>query len=87
MSSLLGQRHVRDLRLDPRASIRVDIEEPVAVGGVRANRQVGGRGVAEIRRDVGGTWTRRITLKYVTGPDGEARAAMHAARRIESPSS
>lgn len=80
MTSIVGKRHLEDLRRDPRASIRVDVEDAVAVGGVRANCQVGGRGIAELRPDVGGTWTRRITLKYVTGSDGEARAAMRSAQ-------
>lgn len=80
MSSIAGKRQVADLRRDARASIRVDVEDPVSVGGVRANRQIGGRGIAEVRPDVGGAWTRRITLKYVSGAEGEARAAMRAAQ-------
>jgi len=80
MTSLVNKRHVEDIRRDPRASIRIDVEERTAVGGVRANRQLGGRGVAEVRADVGGAWTRRITLKYVVGSDGETRAAMRAAQ-------
>jgi hypothetical protein len=80
MTSLVGKRHVDDLRRDPRASIRIDVEEHVAVSGVRANRQVGGRGIAELRPDVGGGWTRRITLKYVSGPEGAARATLRASQ-------
>ena len=80
MTSLVGKRHVGDLRHDPRASIRVDTEDAVAVEEVRANRQVGGRGIAELRPDVGGEWTRRISLKYLAGPDGVARASMRAAQ-------
>jgi nitroimidazol reductase NimA-like FMN-containing flavoprotein (pyridoxamine 5'-phosphate oxidase superfamily) len=53
MSSLVGKRHIPDLRREPRPSVRVDCEEPTSVGGVRANRQVGGRGIAELRTDVG----------------------------------
>ena len=80
MTSLVGKRHVRDLRKDPRASIRVDVEDATARDGVRANAQLGGRGIAELRQDLGGEWTRRITLRYVRGPQGEARAALRAAQ-------
>ncbi len=81
MTSIVGKRHVEDLRRDPRASIRVDIEDNAAVDGVRANRQIGGSGIAELRPDADGAWTRRITLKYVTGADAETRAAMRAAQQ------
>jgi len=80
MSSLVGKRQLEDLRRDPRASIRVDSEEPASVRGVRANRQAGGRGLAELRADVGGAWTRRITLKYVSGEEGDERARLRAAQ-------
>ena len=80
MSSVVGKRHLRDLERDPRASVRIDVEEPIAVGGVRRNQQVGGRGFAELRPDREGEWTRRITLKYVTGPEGAARATLRAAQ-------
>src|SRR6266536_3573575 len=54
MTSLVDKRHVRDLRRDPRASIRVDREGSTTIGGVRAHQQVGGRGIAELRADVDG---------------------------------
>ncbi len=76
MTSVTGKRHLRDLARDPRATIWVDTEEPPPE---RTNRQVGGRGTARVFRDVGGDWTRRITLKYVTGPEGKERAEVRAA--------
>ncbi|SRR6266542_978516 len=80
MSSLTGKRHLRDLARDARASIRVDAEEREAVDGVRANAQAGARGIVDLRRDGVAEWTRRITLKYVTGPSGLSRANMRAAQ-------
>jgi hypothetical protein len=71
---------VRDLQRDSRASIRVDIESAVAVGGVRETPQIGGRGEAELRRQGAKQWTYRITLKYVRGEDGQRRAEMRAAQ-------
>ncbi len=79
MSSVEGQPHLRNLRRDPRAAISVDTEADVAVGGVRANRRVRAQGRAVLGPDVGGQWTRRITLKYVPGPDGETAATRRAA--------
>ena len=75
MTSVRGRRHLADLARDPRAVVWVDTEGPPPE---RANRQVGGRGVAQVYRDVDGRWTRRITLKYVPGPEGEQRAAVRA---------
>lgn len=78
MTSVRDKRHVAGLRRDPRAFACVDTEERVSVGGVRRNRQVKGRGRAELFDDEGGRWTRRITLKYVHGEEGEERAAYRA---------
>lgn len=75
MTSISGRRHLADLARDPRAVVRVDTEgQPPD----RPNRQVGGRGVAQVYRDMSGQWTRRITLKYVPGAEGEQRAAFRA---------
>jgi nitroimidazol reductase NimA-like FMN-containing flavoprotein (pyridoxamine 5'-phosphate oxidase superfamily) len=76
MTSVTGKRHLRDLARDPRATVWVDTEGPPPE---RSNRQVGGRGMARVYRDEDGEWTRRITLKYVLGPEGETKAAFRAA--------
>lgn len=75
MTSVSGRRHLSDLARDPKAVVWVDTEGSPPE---RANRQVGGRGVAQVYRDVDGQWTRRITLKYVPGPDGPRRAEVRA---------
>lgn len=78
MTSVPDKPHVAGLRRDHRAFVCVDTEERVSVGGVRRNRQVKGRGRAELFDDEGGRWTRRITLKYMHGEEGEERAAYRA---------
>lgn len=78
MTSLPDRPHVRGLRRRPGASVCVDTEERVSVGGVRRNRQVKGWGRGELFDDTDGRWTRRITLKYVRGDEGEERAAYRA---------
>ena len=75
MSSVTGRRHLADLARDPRAAVWVDSEDPPPD---RSNRQVGGRGLAQVFRDVDGHWTKRITHKYVPGPEGEERAEYRA---------
>jgi PPOX class probable F420-dependent enzyme len=79
MSSVEGQPHLLNLLRDPRAAVSVDTETGVAVRGVRENRRVRAQGRAELGPDKDGQWTRRITLKYVPGADGEAAAAQRAA--------
>lgn len=78
MTSVPGKRQLIDLERDPRASLCIDTESAVAIGGQRLNRQVRARGRAEISVDVDGLWTRRITLKYIPGPAGEAQADFRA---------
>ncbi len=75
MTSVTGKRHLTDLARDPRAAVWVDTEGPPPE---RSNRQVGGRGMAQVYRDEDGEWTRRITLKYVPGSEGEEKAAWRA---------
>jgi hypothetical protein len=79
MTSVEGRPHLRNLARDPRAAVCVDVEEPQESPGVRPNRQVKGYGHAVLQPDVGGDWTRRITLKYLHGRDGETRAEARAA--------
>lgn len=67
MTSLRARVHVADLRRDPRAAICVDIEDR----GSRQNRQIRGRGIAQLLTQHE-EWTRRITLKYVHGPEAAA---------------
>ena len=79
MTSVRGTRQLRNLQRDPRAAVAVDIEDETARHGIRATRQVKGKGRAEILEDDGGAWTRRITLKYVPGDEGQALAERRAA--------
>jgi hypothetical protein len=46
---------------------------------VRANRSMRAQGMAETERDQNGYWTRRITLKYISGADGRAAVERRAA--------
>lgn len=78
MTSMEGKPQLRDLGRDPRASIVIDTEERVSVDGVRQNQQVRARGHAELSTDADGYWTKRITLKYVQGSEGEAKAEERA---------
>jgi nitroimidazol reductase NimA-like FMN-containing flavoprotein (pyridoxamine 5'-phosphate oxidase superfamily) len=81
MTSVEGQPHLGNIARDPRASICVDIEESEPVEGVRRNRRVKGHGHAELFTDQDGEWTRRITVKYIRGAQGEAAVA----RRVAMP--
>ncbi|PZS03565.1 MAG: hypothetical protein DLM70_08925, partial [Chloroflexi bacterium] len=78
MTSERGKRHLEDLKRDLHASVCIDTEEKDAVDGIRKNRQVKGRGLADLSVDAGGTLTKRITLKYVPGVDGMALALQRA---------
>ena len=77
MTSIEGYPHLRNLARDPRAAVCVDTEEHDAIDGHRPNRRVRARGDAQLFRD-DGEWTRRITRKYVTGPEGERTAERRA---------
>jgi PPOX class probable F420-dependent enzyme len=79
MTSVEGQPHLRNLERDPRAAVNVDTEERESAGGRRPNRRVRAQGEAELFSDGDGAWTRRITLKYISGEEGEAAAARRAA--------
>lgn len=81
MTSLEDRLHLADLARDPRVGICVDAEssEP-DLAGARHNRQVTVRGRASCEPDIDGRWTRMITLKYVPGDAGAARAAARAAQ-------
>ncbi len=79
MTSLEGRPHLSNLARDPRAAICVDTEDPHPIGGVRADRQVKAQAIAQLSPDEGGEWTRRITLKYVPGGEGEAAAERRVA--------
>ena len=78
MTSVEGRPHLRNLARDARAAVCVDTEAREAVTGIRASRRVRAQGLAETSRDDAGHWTRRITLKYVGGSDGEAAAERRA---------
>lgn len=78
MSSLPDRAHVRRLTRDPRASICIDIEDDERDDGERPNRAVRAVGPAEVFVDDAGTWTRRITEKYLRGPGLDAMIAKRA---------
>ena len=67
MTSFADKQHVRNLRLDPKASVCIDVEQ-VLDDGQRPNQQVKGAGRAELFPDDGGEITREITRKYARGP-------------------
>ena len=72
MTSVEGQPHLRNIDADPRAAICVDVEERQARDGHRPNRRFRAQGRAELARDKDGTWTRRITQKYLPGDEAAA---------------
>lgn len=74
MTSLRDRIHVLDIRRDPRAAICIDIEDRRS----RRNSQIRGRGIAELLPEHA-EWTRRITRKYVLGPDAAREAERRAA--------
>ena len=76
MTSFADKPHVRNLRLNPKASVCIDIEQ-LLDDSHRPNQQVKGAGEAEVFPDKGGTTTREITRKYVRG----ALAAAEIERR------
>jgi nitroimidazol reductase NimA-like FMN-containing flavoprotein (pyridoxamine 5'-phosphate oxidase superfamily) len=67
MTSFASKPHVRNLRLNPKATVCIDVER-VHSDGRRPNQQVKGAGQAEIFSDADGDITREITRKYVRGP-------------------
>ncbi len=79
MTSVEDKIQLRNLHRNPAASVSVDIESPDSGKGYRSNRQVKAKGAVRLFKD-DGSWTRRITLKYLSGPEAErmadARAAM-----------
>jgi hypothetical protein len=81
MTSIVDRPHLRRLAGDRRAGLCVDVEAPEREDGQRPNRQVRAIGDAELFPDDRGTWTRRITGKYLAGPAG----GEHAARRAADP--
>lgn len=68
MTSLSQRPHIRRLRLNPSASVCIDVEAPERSDGERPNRQVRGVGTVTLAEDVGGRRTERITRKYLSGP-------------------
>jgi PPOX class probable F420-dependent enzyme len=78
MTSLTEKAHVGRLERDPRASICVEVEEPERGDGDRPNRSVRATGPAEVFADTDGTWTQRITEKYIRGPGRSDRVAQRS---------
>jgi PPOX class probable F420-dependent enzyme len=79
MSSVKGKIQLRNLERNPIASICVDVEEPDTGIGHRPNRQIKAKAAVRLFED-DGSWTRRITAKYVSGPEGERTAAERASK-------
>lgn len=79
MTSVEGKRHVADLVRDPHAGLCIDVEKAQSSLGTRPNCQITVRGYAQVMPDVDGVWTRKITLKYVTGESGAESAQRRAA--------
>lgn len=77
LTSLSDRPHLRRLERNPRAGLCIDVEQGEREDGERPNRQVRAVGEAELFPDADGTWTRRITEKYVHGP-GASRSAARA---------
>ncbi len=78
MTSVAGKSHLRDLAHDPRCAVVIHDEVDPAPDGEPRYARVRASGRAELSRDVGGAWTRRITLKYLSGPAGERLAERRA---------
>ena len=76
MSSVEDKIQLRNLERDTTASICVDIEGPDE-GGYRPNRQVKAKGRVRLF-PVDGSWTKRITLKYLSGPEAARTADARA---------
>ena len=79
LTSLSDRPHLRRLERNPRAGLCIDVEQAEREDGERPNRQVRAVGEAELFPDPGGTWTRRVTEKYVRGPGAASRRAARAA--------
>jgi nitroimidazol reductase NimA-like FMN-containing flavoprotein (pyridoxamine 5'-phosphate oxidase superfamily) len=79
MTSIVDRPHLRRLEGNARAGVCVDVEEPEREDGQRPNRQVRAIGSAELFADESGSWTRRITGKYVTCPGAVEHASHRAA--------
>jgi PPOX class probable F420-dependent enzyme len=78
MTSVAGKAHLRDLARDRRCAIIISEEIDPAPDGERRYARIRASGNAEIGADDGGRWTRRITLKYMSGPAGERLAERRA---------
>ena len=78
MTSVAGKPHLRDLARDPRCAIVISDEIEPAPDGERRYARVRASGSAETGADDAGHWTRRITLKYMSGPTGERLAERRA---------
>jgi nitroimidazol reductase NimA-like FMN-containing flavoprotein (pyridoxamine 5'-phosphate oxidase superfamily) len=76
MTSRVGRPHLENLARDPRAALAVDIEGAPS-GGRRPNKRLRVQGPVELFHD-DGEWTRRITRKYLPGPEGDAAAEARA---------
>lgn len=78
MTSVAAKAHLLDLARDPRCAIVIGAEIDPAPDGERRYARVRASGRADLASDGGGAWTRRITLKYVSGVAGERLAERRA---------
>jgi hypothetical protein len=81
MTSLWDKPHLRRLRFNARACVLVEHEEDERADGERPNRQVRLVGDVGLSDDFDGSWTRRITGRYLRGPSAELVAVRRAAGR------
>lgn len=73
MTSFSDRSHLRRLRHNPRAGICIDLEHAQRDDGQRPNQQLRAIGDAELFADADGTWTRRVSAKYIAGPAADDR--------------
>lgn len=73
MTSVKGKIQLRNLARNPLASVCVDVEGDDDGTGHRRNRQAKAKGEVRLYEDAD-RWTRCITKKYVSGPQGDRTA-------------
>ncbi len=78
MTSYASKLHVKDLQRNPRCGLCVELEK-INADGARPNWQVRVAGAARLYADAKGTWTRRISTKYMQGNDAQQQIARRAA--------
>jgi PPOX class probable F420-dependent enzyme len=70
MTSVAGKPHLRDLERDARCAAVIHDQVDPAPDGEPRYARVRASGRAELSPDADGAWTRRITLRYLSGAAG-----------------